>query len=131
MKKPRVLLADDHRILAEGLKSLLEPEIEVVGIVEDGRALLVEAEILMPGLIVVDLPMRVSAEANVARGIKETFPETRFIVLSIHDEPAAVQECLEAGAAAFVLKRSAVDDLSPAVKAVQREETYLSPRVEV
>jgi len=67
---------------------------------------------------------------NIARQIKKSYPETKFIVLSVHDEPEAAKECVEVGAAAFVLKRSAVNDLVPAVEAVLGGGTYVSPSVE-
>lgn len=126
-----LILADSHTEVLFGIRALLEPLFDVVLMVADERSLLAAVENSRPDLIVVDLSMSVSREANVARRIKKSYPETKFIVLSVHDEPTAVQECLEAGAAAFVLKRSAVDELVPAVEAVVRGETYVSAGVDV
>ena len=97
--------------------------------VADERSLLAALQTTEPDLIVLDLSMRVSGGLNVARRIRKSFPETKFIVLSVHDEPEAANECLEAGAAAFVLKRGAVDDLITAVDAVLRGEVYVSPGI--
>lgn len=130
MGKSCLILADCHTEALFGIRNLLEPLFDAILMVADERSLLAAVEKSRPGLIVVDLSMRVAMEANVARRIKKSFPETKFIVLSFHDEHAAMQECLEAGAAAFVLKRSAVDDLIPAVEAVLRGDTYVSPGVE-
>jgi DNA-binding NarL/FixJ family response regulator len=129
MGKSCLILADSHTEVLFGIRTLLEPLFDAILMVADERSLLAAVETSRPDLIVVDLSMRVSGEANVARRIKKSFPETKFIVLSVHDEPTAVQECLEAGAAAFVLKRSAVDELVPAVEAVVRGEMYVSSGV--
>jgi DNA-binding NarL/FixJ family response regulator len=130
MGKSCLILADSHTEVLFGVRKLLESLFDAILMVADERSLVAAVEKSRPDLIVVDLSMRVAKEANVARRVKKSFPQTKFIVLSIHDEPAAVKECLEAGATAFVLKRSAVDDLIPAVKAVLRGETYVSPGVE-
>jgi DNA-binding NarL/FixJ family response regulator len=109
-----------------GVRGLLEPFFKTILMVTEEKSLLDAAEKVRPDLIIVDLSMHVSREINVARRLGKLFPGMKFIILRIHDEPVAVEECLEAGAAGFVLKRSADTDLIPAVAAVMRGETYVS-----
>jgi DNA-binding NarL/FixJ family response regulator len=126
MKQGCLLLADSHMNMLGGIRGLLEPFFETIMMVTDEKSLLEAAEKVRPDLIVVDLSMHVSREINVARRLGKSFPGMKFIILSIHDEPVAVEECLEAGAAGFVLKRMADTDLVPAVEAVMKGETYVS-----
>jgi DNA-binding NarL/FixJ family response regulator len=126
MKHGCLLLADSHMIMLGGVRGLLEPFFETIMMVTDEKSLLEASEKVRPDLIVVDLSMPVSREINVARRLGKTFPDRKFIILSIHDEPAAVEECLEAGAAGFVLKRAADTDLILAVEAVMKGDIYVS-----
>ena len=126
MKLGCLLLADRHMNMLGGIRGLLEPFFETIMMVTDEKSLLDAAEKVQPDLIVVDLSMPVSREINVARRLGKLFPGKKFIILSIHDEPVAVDECLEAGAAGFVLKRAADTDLIPAVEAVMKGDTYVS-----
>lgn len=127
MKKGKVLLADCHQNMLAGVHSLLESMYEKVFMVADEASLLEAAEKIEPDLIVADLSLPVTKEINIARRLKKAFPEIKLIILSIHDEQIAISECMEAGAAGFVLKRTAVNDLVPAIKAVQQATTYVSP----
>jgi DNA-binding NarL/FixJ family response regulator len=129
MKQGRVLLADNHQNMLEGVRDLLENMFETVFMVADEASLIEAAEKLIPDLIVADLSLPVTKEINIARLIKTAFPGIKLIILSIHDEHAAVSECIEAGAGGVVLKRMAVDDLVPAVEAVLKGGTYISPSV--
>ena len=126
MKQGCLLLADSHMNMLGGIRGLLEPFFETIMMVTDEKSLLEAAEKVRPDLIVVDLSMHVSREINVARRLGKSFPGMKFIILSIHDEPVAVEECLEAGAAGFVLKRMADTDLVPAVAAVMEGDSYVS-----
>lgn len=126
VKQGCLLLADSHMNMLGGVRGLLEPYFETILMVTDEKSLLEAAEKVCPVLIVVDLSMPVSREINVARRLGKSFPGMKFIILSIHDEPVAVEECLEAGAAGFVLKRTAQSDLIPAVEAVMRGGQYVS-----
>jgi DNA-binding NarL/FixJ family response regulator len=130
MGKKCMILADSHAEVLLGIRNLLRSLFDAILMVADEGSLLVAVEKSRPDLVVVDLSLHVDREANVARRIKKSFPETKFIVLSVYDEPTVVRECLEAGAVAFVLKRSAVDDLIPAVEAALRGEMYVSPSVQ-
>ena len=127
MKQGRVLLADRHQSMLEGIRGLLETVFQTVIMVADEPSLLETVEQLKPDLVIVDLSMPVSEEINVARCLKTRHPELKVIILSVHDEHTVVKEVLAAGALGFVLKRSAVMDLIPAVREVRQGRTYVSP----
>ena len=126
MKKGKVLLADKHQGLLAGVRSLLESIFEKVFMVADEASLLEAAEKIMPDLIIADLSLPVTKEVNIVRRLKKIFPSTKLIILSVHDEPVVINECMDAGACGFVLKRSAVNDLIPAINAVMQGSTYIS-----
>jgi DNA-binding NarL/FixJ family response regulator len=127
MRQGKVILADNHQNMLEGVRNLLEGLFETVFMVADEASLMEAAEKLGPDLIVADLSLPVTKELNIVRRIKTAFPQIKLIILSIHDEQAAFGECIEAGASGIVLKRRAVDDLVPAVKAVLRGGTCAPP----
>jgi two-component system secretion response regulator SsrB len=104
---------------------------ETVVMVADKKSLFEAADKLKPELAVVDLSLPISGEANIARQFKSRYPEIKLIILSIHDEPAAVNEVMSAGASGFVLKRCIAIDLFPAVREVVHGRTYTSPSLEV
>ncbi len=129
MKKGKVLLADSHQNMLAGVRNLLENMFETVFMVADETSLMEAAEKLAPDLIVADLSLPVTKEVNIARRLKKAFPAIKLIILSVHDERTAINECIEAGASAVVLKRSAVDDLMPAVTSVMKGLTFVSPAI--
>jgi len=130
-KAGRVLLADRHQSMLEGIRNLLETVFEVVVMVADEKSLLDSLDKVHPDLVVVDLSLAITEEVNVARRIKKRLPEMKVIILSVHDEQTAVDDCLSAGAAGFVLKRTATNDLIPAVWEALKGRTYVSPSVEM
>jgi len=127
MKRPRVLLADDHRMVAEGLRGLLESEFELVGIVEDGRALLTTAENLRPDVIVVDISMPLLNGIEAVRQIKKTDKNTRVVFLTMHPDVTYAASAFEAGASGYVLKHSAPSELVAAIQSVLKGKTYITP----
>jgi DNA-binding NarL/FixJ family response regulator len=127
MSKPRILLADDHRIMAEGLRSLIEPEFELVGIVEDGRALVDTAEKLRPDLIIVDISMPLLNGIEAVRQIKKTNRNIKVVFLTMHPDVTYAVCALEAGAQGYVLKHSAPAELTTAIRAALREKTFVTP----
>lgn len=128
MKKGKVILADNHQNMLEGMRSLLEGMFENVFTVADEASLIEAIKRIQPDLIVADLSLPVIKEINIARRLKKTFPDIKLIILSVHDESTAIRECIEAGAAGFVLKRAAVNDLVPAIESVlQNAAPYVSP----
>ena len=127
VKQGKVLLADNHQNMLAGVRTLLESMFEKVFMVADEASLLEAADKIRPDLIIADLSLPVTVEINIARRMRSAFPGIKFIILSIHDEQTAITECFEAGAAAFVLKRTAVNDLVPAIEAVRQGAPYVSP----
>jgi DNA-binding NarL/FixJ family response regulator len=129
MRRPRVLLADDHEILVDGLKSVLEPHYEVVGAVLDGRALLEAAAKLQPDIIVLDIAMPELNGLDAARQLKHTMPRVKLIFLTVNKDPYIVQETFRAGASAFLLKQAAALELTDAIEQVLKGGTYVTPRI--
>ncbi len=125
MKKPRVLLADSHRVMLEGLRYLLEPTFEIVGMVDNPTSLLESADKLKPDIVVMDLSITI----DTARQLKKQNPQQGIIVLSTYDEPAVMRQALDAGSLGFVLLQSAAWDLIPAICAVLEGQTFVSPGV--
>ena len=129
MRKFRVLLADDHKIVLEGLKSLLEPEFDLVGTVEDGRELVKEAERLHPDIIVADISMPLLNGIEAVRQIKKTDDRIKVIFLTMHPDVAYATMAFEAGASGYVLKRSASRELITAINDAMKERTYVTPMI--
>ena len=129
MRKFRVLLADDHKIVLEGLKSLLEPEFDLVGIVEDGWALVKEAERLHPDVIVADISMPLLNGIDAVRQIKKTDDRIKVVFVTMHPEVAYATMAFEAGASGYVLKRSASRELITAINDAMKERTYVTPMI--
>ncbi len=129
MKKTRVLLADDHTIVAEGLVSLLEQDFELVGRVDNGRDLLKKAEELSPDVIVTDISMPLLNGIEALRQLKKTKPDVRVVFLTVHADVSYITEAFRAGAAGYVLKQSAAEELRSAIKAVHEGRTYLTPLI--
>jgi DNA-binding NarL/FixJ family response regulator len=127
MRRPRVLLADDHQIVAEGLRSLLEPEFELVGIVQDGRALLESAETLQPDVIVADISMPLLNGIDAVRQIKKTHEDIKVVFLTMHPDVTYAASAFEAGASGYVLKHSAPSELATAIQSALGGKTYVTP----
>jgi len=127
--KPRILLADDHRIVVDGLRQLLEPDFDVVGSVADGRTLVKKARKLDPDVIIADISMPLLNGIEAVRQIKEILPGTRIIFLTMHPDVIYAARAFEAGANGYVLKHSASDELVAAIKSVLRGQTYVSPMI--
>jgi two-component system, NarL family, response regulator NreC len=127
----RILIADDHGVVAEGLKSLAEaePGIEVVGIVADGREAVKHARESKPDVVVMDMSMPELNGADATQAILQNDPTCRVIVLSMYAEREYVRRALKAGAMGYVIKRSAAKELVDAIRAVHAGQRYLSPRV--
>lgn len=130
MKRARVLLADDHRMVAEGLKLVLGDEYDITGIVEDGRALLAAARQLRPDVIVADISMPQLNGINALIQLKKEDPAVKVIFLTMHREAAYAQAAIKAGASGFVLKHAATDELISAIRAVLKGKSYISVDVE-
>jgi DNA-binding NarL/FixJ family response regulator len=129
MKTPRVLLADDHCVVAEGLRSLLGPHFDVVGIVADGRELLGAARTLDPDVVVLDISMPSLNGIDAASQLRAAGCRAKVVFLTMHREVAYAARALEAGAAGFVLKHSAASELVTAVREALKGGTYITPQV--
>ena len=127
MSRVRVLLADDHRIVAEGLKGLLAAECELVGMVEDGRALVEASRRLRPDVIVADITMPILNGIEAMEEIRLFDPDVRVVFLTMHREVAYARRALEAGASGYVLKHAAPEELVMAVRAAAQGSTFISP----
>jgi DNA-binding NarL/FixJ family response regulator len=125
--RPRVLLADDHRIVAEALKSLLEQEFELVAVVEDGRQLVEAARRLRPDVIVADITMPHLNGIDALVQLRKDNPAVRVVFLTMHKDAAYARRALEAGACGYVLKHSAQAELFLAVRAALDGKTYITP----
>jgi DNA-binding NarL/FixJ family response regulator len=129
MKTPRVLLADDHKIVLEGLKNLLGNEFEIVGTVEDGRTLVAQAATLHPDVIVADISMPQLNGIEAVRQIKKTDKNVRIVFLTMHPDATYAANAFEAGASGFVLKHSAPSELITAIHEALKGRTYVTPLI--
>jgi DNA-binding NarL/FixJ family response regulator len=130
-RKPaaRVLIADDHRLVAETCKSTIEPEFEVVGIVTDGRALLEAAHSLKPAIVLLDIGMPNLNGLDAGEQIKRKMPEVKLVFLTMNQGADVAADAFRRGASAYVLKQSAAEELLTALRKVVRGESYLSPLI--
>src|SRR5262245_54338416 len=129
MSRPRVLLADDHTLVLDGFRKLLEDRCEIVGVAEDGRTLLRMAHELQPDIITLDISMPQLNGVDAARKLKKTLPCSKLIFVTMHADPAYVNEAFKAGASGYLLKRSAGSELLQAIQAVMDGQCYVTPLV--
>jgi two-component system, NarL family, response regulator NreC len=127
MRRPRVLLADDHVMVAQGLGRLLEGEVEIVATAKDGGQLVEQARLHRPDIVVADMNMPVLNGLDAMRRVKAEGISAKFIFLTVHTEPRLASEAIRAGAAGYVLKQAAGDELIEAIRAVSEGLTYLTP----
>ncbi len=125
--RPRVLLADDHLLVAEALKSLLTPEFDLVGVVEDGRELVEAARTLRPDVIVADVTMPHLNGIDALVRLRQGGDPVPVVFLTMHRDVTFARRALEAGASGFVLKHSAPAELLTALRAALQGRTYLTP----
>ena len=129
MKRPKVLIADDHSMVIDGLRSLLEPEFEVVGAVNDGRAVLPAVRKLQPDVVVIDISMPLLNGLDCTRQLHDTGCTAKILILTMHPDATLAQEALAAGASGYLLKSSPGSELKGALRDVLQGRTYLSPGV--
>lgn len=128
-KKIRILLADDHTILRAGLKMMLnaQPDMEIVGEAQDGRQSIAEAQRLQPDVVLMDITMPDINGIEATKQIKKLLPDTRVLVLTMHEHDEYVFQALRAGASGYMLKEAAATDLITALRVIQSGQFYLSP----
>jgi DNA-binding NarL/FixJ family response regulator len=129
MSKPRVLIADDHRMMAEGLRSLLDGEFELVATVADGSELVAEARRLRPDVIVADVTMPVLNGIEAVVQLRQAGVPARIVFLTMHRDVAYARRALKAGALGFVLKHSAPGELVTAIREALAGRTYVTPTI--
>jgi DNA-binding NarL/FixJ family response regulator len=126
MKKPRLLLADDHKLLLEAFRVLLEPRYEIVGVVSDGQALLESARLLNPDVVVLDVGMPLLNGLDAGREMKEKMPGIKLIFLTMNHDPDLAIEAMRAGASAYLLKSSAGSELFHAIEEALKGRSYVT-----
>lgn len=128
-ERPRILIADDHGVVAESLRSLLEKNYEVVGVVQDGRQLLAEAPKLKPDVFVIDIGMPLLNGLNAAERLKQSAPDAKFVFLTMYDDPNLAAATLTLGAVGYVLKSAALQELLTAISEVLKGKSYITPKL--
>jgi len=129
MKRTRILIADDHKMFAQGLQSLLEEEFDLLGIVADGQALVDTALVLNPDILLVDISMPVLNGLDAVRLLKGQGSSARVIFLTMHADDRLLAEAFRCGGVAYVLKQSAGEDLLHAIKQVLAGQKYVTPLI--
>ena len=124
--RPRILLADDHAVVVEGIRGLLEKHYDVVGVVMDGRALIAEASWVQPDVIVLDVGMPLLNGIDAGRKIQEILPKVKLVFLTMHADPNLAAAALRLGPVGFVPKHSAASELLTAIADVLRGKAYVS-----
>ncbi len=129
MKSSRLLLADDHTLILEGFRNVLEPNHTVVGMVADGRALVEAALRLKPDLIILDITMPLLNGIDAAREIRKHLPEVKLLFVTMHASPTYLQAAIDAGGTGYVLKSSAREEILAAVNQVLKGDFFVTPGV--
>jgi DNA-binding NarL/FixJ family response regulator len=129
MKKLRVMLVDDHKILIEGLRSMLEPEFAIAGEYADAREAVEAAERLRPDVVIMDISMPGINGIEAARRLSMTAHRVRVLMLTMHSDLSMVRAAFRAGAAGYLMKSAAAEELANAIRTVARGQRYVCPRV--
>jgi DNA-binding NarL/FixJ family response regulator len=129
MNKPRILIADDHKIVVAGLKRLLDTDFNIAGIVEDGRELVSAAKELRPDVIIADISMPMLNGIEAVSQIKKSDNKVKIVFLTMHPDVAYAVNAFKAGASGYVLKHSAPDELVTAIREALKGNTYVTPLI--
>src|SRR5580698_812412 len=129
MDRPRILIADDHTLVAEAFKKVLEPEFQVVKLVSDGRSLLTAAIELKPDVVLLDLSMPLLNGVDAGQELKKVLPKTKLIVLTMNEDPDIASKALRHWASGYLLKKSAGVELQKAILEVLRGHSYVTPSI--
>jgi len=129
MNKLRILIADDHQVVREGLKALInsQPDMHVVGEAEDGRAAWQMAKSLEPDVVVMDVSMPELSGAEATERLRRDCPQVKVLTLTIYEDKGYLQQLLKAGASGYVLKRTVMEELARAIRAVAKGGSYVDP----
>lgn len=129
MKRPTIAIADDHSIMLEGLKKILEPEFEVIAMVRDGHALIKAVELLKPDVAVAAILMPLLTGVEALRKLRDTGTTTKFVFLASNSDVGLATQALRLGASCYVLKQYASEELVAAIRAALEGQTYIAPHV--
>lgn len=129
MRRLRVLLADDHPLALEGIRSFLEPHVQSIATVNDGRSLVEKALSLNPELIILDVTMPLLNGIDAAAQIRKSLPRVKFLFVTMHANPAYLKAALEVGASGYVLKSAAREELLQAIETIMDGRIFVSPSV--
>lgn len=129
MARTRLLLADDHTLLVDAFRKLLEPEFEIVGTASDGRTLLAGALQLRPDVVVVDLGLPLLNGMDAGRELKKLMPQIKLLVVTMSEDVGVAAEALREWASGYLLKKSAGTELTHAIREVIKGRTYVTPHV--
>jgi DNA-binding NarL/FixJ family response regulator len=129
MRRPRVLLADDHSLVLGAFENLLSGECDIVGQVADGRALIDAAEKLKPDVIVLDIGMPLLNGLEAGRQIKRRLREVKLVFLTMHEDADLAADAFRSGASAYLLKRCAASELATAIREVMQGRSYVTPLI--
>jgi DNA-binding NarL/FixJ family response regulator len=127
--RPRILLGDDHVMFCEGLRAILEPQFDVVGIVANGQELVATVERLHPEVVVTDLSMPLLNGIGAARKLQKTKHPPKIVFLTMHEDATFATEAFGAGASGYVLKSSSSTEIATAIQAVLHGQVYVSPAI--
>jgi DNA-binding NarL/FixJ family response regulator len=129
MTRPRIFLADDHTLLVDAFRKLLEPEFEIVGAASNGRDLLANAPDSKPDLVIVDLGLPLLNGMAAGRELKKLLPRTRILVVTVNEDSAVAHEALREWASGYLLKKSAAAELTYAIREILSGKSYVAPSV--
>jgi DNA-binding NarL/FixJ family response regulator len=129
MGRPRLLLADDHTLIVDAFRKLLEPEFEIVGTAADGRTLLAAALQLRPDVVVVDLSLPLLNGIDAGRELKKLMPHTKLLVVTMNEDSSVAAAALREWASGYLLKKSAGSELALAIRELLRGKSYVTPKV--
>ena len=129
MKKPRIIIADDHRLLREAFQRLLEPQYDVVGTVSDGHALLAAAPLLHADVVVLDVGMPLLNGLDAGRELKRRMPDVKLIFLTMNKDPDLAREAMQTGASAYLLKSSGGPELFHAISEALQGRSYVTKNI--
>jgi len=129
LNRPRVLLADDHLMIREKVTRMLESEFDIIGTVTNGQALLDEAAVLDPDIVVLDITMPGLPGIEAARRLRETGSHAKIVFLTVHEDPDFIREALATGALGYVVKPRLASDLLAAMREALEGRSFVSPSV--
>jgi DNA-binding NarL/FixJ family response regulator len=129
MAPPRILLADDHRLVIEALRKLLEPHCSIVGLAPDGLSLLEIAPILKPDVVIVDIAMPLLSGLEAGQQLKNIMPAVKLIFITMNEDPGLAIEAMRGRASGYLLKSSAASELFQAIQVALQGGTYVTPRI--